>query len=711
MNYTEVEAKVREATNDDQWGPHGSLMNDIAKYTFMYESFPEVMGMLWKRMLIEKKNWRRTYKSLLLLHYLLRNGSERVVTSTRDHLYDMRQLESYQFTDENGKDQGLNVRHKAKELIDFVQDNDRLRQERKRAKQNREKYVGLSSDVVSDGFYSDRYDKEPSSIRSRDEFDAMDLQRKSKLGEFKDKIGQKLNEIRPGRRDYKDYQEKSWDKGRNAYKDEPEDGEEVSEDKEAADEDIFSYRSSKSSSSKFSSSDLGSELDKPDTPTPTPAPTQTRQPVRKIDLGAAASLVNVPKPAASEPRENGTSVSTVPITTATAPSAMNDLVDLMSAGPTDPPLLPMNTAPEQDLFGGFSSAPTPAETNNGQFADFGAFNSSKPAEDDTDFGDFSSFGTNVTPASQTTTSLQGLDFLSSPSAVQTTPTPSSFQAGLAPTGFSQTISPPLANQNTLAANPVRSSGLDFLSSPSAVQTTPTPSSFQAGLAPTGFSQTISPPLANQNTLAANPVRSSGVSPKEKTSMWSNTGLDISLDTLSPISAKDKPIQPSMNQMTNQQAAVGHMTMNAPIGMQPSSMGSLNAGISNMVIGSGMTRPGQTGQMQQPMSYPQMGGQMIGSQIGGMMGSQPMVSQPMVSQPMVSQPMGSQPMGGQSMGQMRSQQMTFGMQGSNMAGMANQGMLGNQNMGMQFGYQQMGMGMQMPAQYQTPMQGTMGQFRS
>ena len=48
----------------------------------------------------------------------------------------------------------FSVRHKVKELIDFVQDNDRLRQERKRAKQNREKYIGLSSDVVSDGFYS-----------------------------------------------------------------------------------------------------------------------------------------------------------------------------------------------------------------------------------------------------------------------------------------------------------------------------------------------------------------------------------------------------------------------------------------------------------------------------------------------------------------------------------------------------------------------------
>ena len=62
MNYSEVEAKVREATNDDTWGPHGTLMNEIAKFTFTYESYPEVMAMLWKRMLESKKNWRRIYK-------------------------------------------------------------------------------------------------------------------------------------------------------------------------------------------------------------------------------------------------------------------------------------------------------------------------------------------------------------------------------------------------------------------------------------------------------------------------------------------------------------------------------------------------------------------------------------------------------------------------------------------------------------------------
>ena len=62
MNYSEVEAKVREATNDDTWGPHGSLMSEISKYTFTYEHYPEVMSMLWKRMFETKKNWRRTYK-------------------------------------------------------------------------------------------------------------------------------------------------------------------------------------------------------------------------------------------------------------------------------------------------------------------------------------------------------------------------------------------------------------------------------------------------------------------------------------------------------------------------------------------------------------------------------------------------------------------------------------------------------------------------
>lgn len=158
MNYTEIEGKVREATNDDPWGPTGPLMQELAHATFTYEHFPEVMSMLWKRMLTDNKsNWRRTYKSLLLLNYLVRNGSERVVTSSREHIFDLRSLENYTFTDDNGKDQGINVRHKVREIIDFIQDDEKLREERKKAKKNKDKYIGMSSEAMGMRFNTSGY--------------------------------------------------------------------------------------------------------------------------------------------------------------------------------------------------------------------------------------------------------------------------------------------------------------------------------------------------------------------------------------------------------------------------------------------------------------------------------------------------------------------------------------------------------------------------
>lgn len=41
-------------------------------------------------------------QALLLLAYLIRNGSERVVTSAREHIYDLRSLENYHFIGEFG---------------------------------------------------------------------------------------------------------------------------------------------------------------------------------------------------------------------------------------------------------------------------------------------------------------------------------------------------------------------------------------------------------------------------------------------------------------------------------------------------------------------------------------------------------------------------------------------------------------------------------
>ncbi|MCP6657784.1 hypothetical protein NL521_28015, partial [Klebsiella pneumoniae] len=48
------------------------------------------------------------------------------------------------------------MRQKVKEMIEFVKDDDRLREERKKAKKNRDKYVGVSSDSMS-GFRYCKY--------------------------------------------------------------------------------------------------------------------------------------------------------------------------------------------------------------------------------------------------------------------------------------------------------------------------------------------------------------------------------------------------------------------------------------------------------------------------------------------------------------------------------------------------------------------------
>ncbi|TMS36172.1 hypothetical protein L596_003406 [Steinernema carpocapsae] len=153
MNYTEAENKVRDATNEDPWGPTGPQMQEIAHMTFQYDAFPEIMNMLWKRMLQENRAaWRRVYKSLILLNYLLKNGSERVVGNARDHVYEMRSLESYKNHDERGKDQGVNIRHRVKLIIELIQDEDLLREERKKAKsEGKEKYQGYSKEEMRMG--------------------------------------------------------------------------------------------------------------------------------------------------------------------------------------------------------------------------------------------------------------------------------------------------------------------------------------------------------------------------------------------------------------------------------------------------------------------------------------------------------------------------------------------------------------------------------
>ncbi|KAH9829721.1 uncharacterized protein C8Q71DRAFT_789745 [Rhodofomes roseus] len=150
FNVSEMEAKVREATNDEPWGASSTLMQEISQGTFNFQNFNEIMPAIYARFMEkEARQWRQIYKALQLLEYLVKNGSERVVDDARSHIATVKMLRNFYYVDDKGKDQGLNVRNRSKELVDLLSDVDKIRVERRKAKTNKSKYTGIGNDAMS----------------------------------------------------------------------------------------------------------------------------------------------------------------------------------------------------------------------------------------------------------------------------------------------------------------------------------------------------------------------------------------------------------------------------------------------------------------------------------------------------------------------------------------------------------------------------------
>ncbi|KAK3758033.1 hypothetical protein RRG08_006614 [Elysia crispata] len=658
MNYSEVETKVREATNDDAWGPHGTLMKEIAQYTFTYEHFPEVMGMLWKRMLHEnKKNWRRVYKSLILLSYLIKNGSERVVTSTREHVYDLRGLENYSFSDEQGKDQGLNVRHKVKELLEFIQDDDRLRDERKKAKKTKDKYVGVSSDAMSFGgtsMYSDRYDEEPRGYRDRvansklDEIDDWDNGRKSVVSEAIDKAKDLWN--RAQGRQY------------------PDDTYGYGED-ERYDDDRGSTRRERPERGRYDFKDDDEEYTSVERTHTTKTEKITtnrrsRSTGKKLDLGAASSF-----------GKDGDAQSQTSSTVDSGPNLFDlgdsssgqetfaDFSNFQSAGNVNDDFNPRGSAIQASAngndfgdFAQFSSSTNKARNpSSSGFADFSQFNSTaSSAPVQSDLSGLTPSPAAPAPNVAASSSNELFDIFSSPTPAAAAPAMTPLQPNGGMMGMPvQNMGMPAQSMGLSASStsmPAQNVGMSTSSAGMPAQSMGMPTApmnmqpqglgmqsqgvgMMPGLMPMSGMQNMNmmgQPILMQQPGIMTPMMgmNSGVSPNmQKANTWTDatSKVNISLDGLSPSSKLQKQNSqgPSLNQMGTQAIPAGiiwYPEMYAGMGIMTPGMAGINQGMTNMslqspsssgpVIGPAMQmRPGM-GMMSQPgmMSGP-MGMQM------------------------------------------------------------------------------------------------------
>ncbi|EQC26979.1 hypothetical protein SDRG_15194 [Saprolegnia diclina VS20] len=141
---SETERKIEEALSNKNWGASSTLLNELAQLTYEYESYNLIMKKVWEGMDVEARQWRTVFKALTLLDHLIKNGTERVVENARDHMFKLRTLSDFNYYD-GSADKGAGVREKVKQVLEMLNDNDRIRDEREKAKRLRDKYTGVGS--------------------------------------------------------------------------------------------------------------------------------------------------------------------------------------------------------------------------------------------------------------------------------------------------------------------------------------------------------------------------------------------------------------------------------------------------------------------------------------------------------------------------------------------------------------------------------------
>ncbi|KAK3278765.1 putative ADP-ribosylation factor GTPase-activating protein agd15-like [Cymbomonas tetramitiformis] len=131
--FTYVERLARAATRNEPWGPHGCLLTAVAKASHRREDCEIVFLVLKKRFRVEPARWRNIYKSLGLIEFVATRGSDHAVKCSEDLLSTISGLKTFQYKDKSGKDEGLNVRHKAKAVEALLLDKSNLDVLRSRA--------------------------------------------------------------------------------------------------------------------------------------------------------------------------------------------------------------------------------------------------------------------------------------------------------------------------------------------------------------------------------------------------------------------------------------------------------------------------------------------------------------------------------------------------------------------------------------------------
>jgi len=126
-------------------------MAEICDACYDPEGYRQVLGVIARRLQETGERWRMAYKALLLLEYLIKHGPEKVWRDVQQSGSVLQRLGRFEYVDGNQRDHGVNVRHRAQEIQGLVNDEGRVREERRKAAENKAKYSGYSASQMRTG--------------------------------------------------------------------------------------------------------------------------------------------------------------------------------------------------------------------------------------------------------------------------------------------------------------------------------------------------------------------------------------------------------------------------------------------------------------------------------------------------------------------------------------------------------------------------------
>lgn len=152
---TEAELMTEEATNSDPWGPETRRMAEISRAAFEVDDYSRIVNILHKRLDVsDTKSWREAFKTLVLLEYLLTHGPESFATDFRSEKDVLHQLTHFEHVDELGFDWGQSIQRKAERILELLNQEKLLKEERNRARR-------VSRGITGSGSFSSRTASSP----------------------------------------------------------------------------------------------------------------------------------------------------------------------------------------------------------------------------------------------------------------------------------------------------------------------------------------------------------------------------------------------------------------------------------------------------------------------------------------------------------------------------------------------------------------------